>query len=81
MLVVYGSMLCPDCVNCREAFDNAAIPYEYRDFSESLSHLKAFLKMRDHDAIFDSVKEAGSIGIPCILRENGEIILEWESLL
>ena len=29
MLKIYGSMMCPDCVKCREDLDNACVPYEY----------------------------------------------------
>lgn len=81
MLIIYGSMLCPDCVSCREAFDKAGIAYEYRDFFDSLSNLKAFLALRDTEPVFEPVKAAGGIGIPCIIRENGELTLDWESLL
>ena len=81
MLVIYGSMLCKDCVNCREDLDRAGIAYEFRDFSESLLWLKNFLKLRDESAQFQNVKKAGAIGIPCIVTESGETLLDWSSLL
>ena len=40
MLKIYGSMLCKDCVQCREDLDKAGTSYEYLDFAENLLHLK-----------------------------------------
>ena len=80
MLKVYGSMLCPDCVNCREALDKAAVEYEYLDFADSLKNLKEFLLLREGLA-FDEVRREGKIGIPCILREDGSITLDWEEFM
>ncbi len=47
MIKIYGSMLCKDCVQCREDLDRAGIRYEYLDFSENLMHLKEFLTIRE----------------------------------
>jgi glutaredoxin-related protein len=77
MLKIYGSMMCPDCVACREAFDNAGVTYEYYDFADDLRNLKAFLSIRDADAAFEGIKAEGKIGIPCILREDGTITFDW----
>ena len=78
MIKIYGSMLCPDCVACRKDMDEAGTAYEYLDFSEDLKNLKEFLKLRDENPIFDGHREEGKIGIPCILREDGTITLDWE---
>lgn len=77
MLKIYGSMLCPDCVECRADLDKAGVPYEYLDFSENLINLKEFLALRDREPIFTAVKEQGSIGIPCIVDEQGTVHLDW----
>lgn len=81
MLKIYGSMMCPDCVQCREDLDRANVPYEYCDFSENLLNLKEFLKLRDEQQVFAPVKADGKIGIPCILREDGSVTLSWDELL
>ena len=81
MLKIYGSMLCPDCVQCREDLDKAGVEYEYLDFSDSLKNLKEFLAIRDSSDLFDDVRKNGSIGIPCILEENGSISLDWEAYM
>ena len=81
MLKIYGSMLCPDCVRCCEELKNAEVPFEYCDFSDSLRNLKEFLKLRDESSVFEESREAGKIGIPCILREDGSLTLEWDEFL
>lgn len=81
MLKIYGSMLCPDCVQCREDLDKAGVEYQYLDFSESLLNLKEFLKLRDEKEPFAELKREGKIGIPCILREDGTVLLDWAELM
>lgn len=80
MLKVYGSMLCPDCVKCREDLDKARVEYAYLDFSEDLKNLKEFLKLREAP-MFDEIRREGKIGIPCIQREDGTITLDWEEFM
>ena len=77
MLKIYGSMMCPDCVACRKDLDEAGIAYEYLDFGNDLRNLKAFLALRDSDPAFEQVRTEGKIGIPCILREDGTVTLQW----
>lgn len=76
MLKIYGSMLCPDCVKCREDLDAAKVEYEYFDFADDLGNLKSFLALREN-AIFDDIRKEGKIGIPCIQRDDGSIMLDW----
>lgn len=77
MLKIYGSMLCPDCVKCRRDLDAAGVGYEYLDFADDLRNLKEFLAIRDQEQMFCEVKERGSIGIPCIVDEQGSVRLDW----
>ena len=77
MLKIYGSMLCPDCVQCRKDLDEAGVEYEYLDFGDHLQNLKAFLTIRESCSLFDEVRKAGGIGIPCIVKEDGTITLDW----
>ena len=76
MLKIYGSMLCPDCVQCRADLDAAGVSYEYLDFSEHLLHLKEFLKLRDSHPAFESARAGGFIGIPCIV-DGDAVKLDW----
>lgn len=81
MLKVYGMKICPDTVECCEALTRAGVEYEFLDFAEKTANLKAFLKLRDSSSLFDSVRQEGSIGIPCIQREDGSITFDWEEFM
>ena len=77
-MVIYGSMLCPDCVDCCRDLDTTGIAYTFCDFSDDLGHLKAFLKLRDTMPIFEDARREGRIGIPCLLQDDGTVTLNWK---
>lgn len=81
MLKIYGMMICPDCVECCEALDKAKAKYEFLDFSKETKNLKEFLKIRDHSPLFDKAREEGNIGIPCIVKEDDTVTLNWEECM
>lgn len=80
MLKIYGSPLCPDCVKCKEALEQAGTEYIYMDITANLRFLKLFLKLRE-DSCFDEIRQRGQIGIPCIQREDGSLTFDWEEFL
>lgn len=80
MLKIYGNMLCPDCVECRADLDRAGVRYVYLDIGTDLRNLKEFLRLRE-DPAFDPVKEAGAIGIPCIVTEDGHLTFDWTAFM
>ena len=77
MLKIYGSRMCPDCVQCLADLDREGIAYEYHDLGEELRALKEFLAIRDTDQQFAEIRENGKIGIPCIVDEDGKVSLTW----
>ena len=81
MLKIYGSMLCPDCVNCCRELEKDNVPFAFYDFADSLQHLKDFLKIRDEMDIFDDLRTEGKIGIPCIQKRDGSVTLDWKEFL
>lgn len=81
MLKIYGSEQCPDCVNCKRDLEAAGVEYVYLNISENLLFLKKFLKLRDEDEVFAEIKKAGKIGIPCVVREDGTVTLEWDEFI
>ena len=81
MLKIYGSLLCPDCVQCKNDLTAAGVAFEYYDFSDNLRNLKTFLSIRDTDPQFAEIKERGSIGIPCIVEEDGTVSLDWQKYM
>lgn len=81
MLKIYGSMLCKDCVQCCQELDSAGVDYVYCDFAEDLRSLKEFLAIRESSPLFDAVRAAGGIGIPCIVADDGTVSLDWTQFM
>lgn len=79
MLKVYGTQLCPDCVECKYNLDQNNIEYVDVDINKQLKNLKEFLRLRDSEDIFNEAKEKGYIGIPALVTDDNEIILDWET--
>lgn len=77
-MIIYGAMLCPDCVQCRKDLDEMGVDYEFRSITENLIYLKEFLKLRDEQKVFASVKAEGKIGIPCVIGDDGKVTLNWK---
>lgn len=73
---MYGSHLCPDVREAIETLKERGIEYDYADITTDLADLKAFLKIRETSPLFDAVKEAGGIGIPCFVKDNGQVSLD-----
>lgn len=66
-IIVYGSDLCPACIEMKEYFKGNHIDYTYYDITLDLQDLKRFLKIRDENSLYDEVKKEGKIGIPTII--------------
>lgn len=72
---MYGSMLCPDCIEAKEYFENIDYKYEFINILENMANLKEFLYLRDTRKEFDEVKSFKYVGIPAILTDDNKIIL------
>lgn len=59
----------------KEALSQAGIEYTAIDISTGMLPLKQFLKYRDTREEFIPIKEAGRVGLPCIVINKGEKIL------
>ena len=65
---------CPDCTQAKQVYkDNPA--YELVDIGQQARSLKEFLALRDSHPAFAKVRERGSIGIPCFVKEDGTVII------
>lgn len=69
---VFGNKDCPDCVVMKEFLEAHGVRHTFIDVLDSLGKLKMFLKYRDSLALFDGVREKGSIGIPFMVVNDGE---------
>lgn len=76
MITIYGSELCPDCVEAKKLFDEKGVSYKFKNITDDLKNLKEFLAIRDKNSLFLETKEKGGIGIPCIVKEDGTLTLD-----
>lgn len=81
MMKFYGTMLCKDCLEAREALNAAGVLFDYVDITTNIANLKDFLRLRDGSDAFDAVRKGGSIGIPCYVMDDGSVCLDTAALL
>ena len=74
MIKVYVMESCPDCTAVKELYSNNP-EYQLIDIGQHVHHLKEFLALRDHHPAFEKVRERGTIGIPCFVKEDGSVAI------
>ena len=71
---------CPDCTQAKQQYgDNP--DYEIIDIGKQARDLKEFLALRDNHPAFAKVRERGTIGIPCFIKDNGEVVISMKHYL
>lgn len=78
ILKVYGANNCEDTFEAVEKLEKMGMKFEFCDFCESTLYLKEFLNIRDRNPVFDKVKENKGIGIPCFVKPDGKITLDFD---
>lgn len=68
---VYGTEICIDCRNYKAIQKKWGFEAEYVEITQDTGKLKEFLKIRDHDALYASLRENGGIGVPLFVNEDG----------
>lgn len=65
----------------KEFLSENEVNFLYLDITENMLNLNHFLKYRDHSPEFQKIREAGRVGLPCIVINNGEqISFDYKSL-
>lgn len=80
-VVMYGSHLCPDTIYAITKLEDQNIAIDFKNISASLAVLKEFMKIREQDAMFDSVKANGGLGIPYMLLEDGTKTFDYKDAI
>lgn len=80
-IIMYGINSCKDCVEAVEKLDARKADYMYLEFSENIVNLKRFLKLRDTEDLFDDVRRAGNVGVPCFKLSDGTLTLNLDEVL
>lgn len=64
----------------KEFLSENDIKFIYFDITESLLHLKKFLAIRDNRPEFDTIKEAGRLGLPALYVDDKDIYFSQEEI-
>lgn len=65
----------------KEFLSKNNVKYAYLDITESLLHLRNFLKIRCDRDEFKEVHAQGRVGLPCVVVNDGEkIYLDQDSI-
>lgn len=78
--ILFYSDLCPDTIPFKQELERLNIEYEGVSIFDSMSNFKQFLKLRDNHSAFETAKKLGNIGIPALLLDNDEAILDKDKL-
>lgn len=68
---------CPDCTQAKQLYGENP-DYEIIDIGKQARSLKEFLVLRDNHPAFAKVRERGTIGIPCFVKEDGTVIISMK---
>ena len=80
MTRIYVMESCPDCTQAKQLYgDNQN--YEIIDIGKQARNLKEFLGLRDNHPAFVKVRERGAIGIPCFVKDDGEVVISMKHYL
>lgn len=77
MTKIYVMESCPDCVQAKQQYGENP-DYEIIDIGKQARYLKEFLTLRDNHPTFAKVRERGTIGIPCFVNDDGEVIISMK---
>ena len=69
-ILLYGSTHCGDCGPVKDVFIEKNVKFAYVDITESMLHLKTFLKIRDHNDSHAEVRATGQVGIPTLFVDK-----------
>ena len=82
---VYGSPLCPDCVNADAILEAHGIhreDYEYVDVTAAITNLREFIYFREaNPAAFDPIRPNRAVGIPCFILDDGTITFDVNDVI
>lgn len=81
IMKIYGSKICSGCREFKALMEARGFDAEFVEITESVANLRAFLKLRDTEHIFDPIREEGRIGIPVFVSDSGEVTLDADTAL
>ena len=89
-VTIVGSHVCPNTLYSITKCKDAGLAVSFVDLSGSLTDLKRFLALHEHDTVYAAHREQsgredyvqnGAIGLPCFLLEDGSKTLNLDEVL
>lgn len=81
---MYGSPLCPDCVNAKAVMKANGIndgDYEFVEVTGSMAALREFIYFREENTkLFEPIRPYRAIGLPCFVLDDGTITFDVNDL-
>ena len=75
MITVYEMKTCPDCMEIDTQLQDAT-RFRRVDIGEHVANLKGFLRLRDQNPAFETIRQEGYVGIPCFVKEDGTVCFD-----
>ena len=80
-ITLIGSHLCQDTLYALMKLKEEGAEIEFKNISVDFSALKTYVKLREHNTLYDIVKKNDGIGIPVFLCEDGTETLDLGKVL
>ena len=78
--ILYFAEACPDTAPFKEKLSELGVTYKEVEVMTSLKNFKEFLFVRDTYPQFEGIRGNMKIGIPCLVINERECILELDEL-
>lgn len=78
--ILYFAETCPDTAPFKKKLSELGITYKEVEVMTSLKNFKEFLFVRDTYSQFEGIRGNMKIGIPCLVINDRECILELDEL-
>ena len=79
--ILYFAETCPDTAPFKEKLSELGITYKEVEVMTSLRNFKEFLYVRETYSQFEGIRGNMKIGIPCLVVNENECILDLDDLV
>ena len=80
-VTVVGSHLCPDTLYAYSSLLQQGLKLILRIFYPAMQILKQYLNLRDNSDLYAQIRGTECLGIPCFIKEDGNVTLDLSEVL
>ena len=80
-LILIGSHLCQYTLYALNKLKDYKVKIDFKDILSCHADLKAYLNLRDNSDLYAQIRGTERLGIPCFIREDGNITLDLAEVL